>query len=50
MYFLYHHFRVSEYETENKMSAINLASIFGPVLMTVDQVRTASFEVIELGR
>ena len=31
-------FRVAEDSEENKMSIINLASIFGPVLMTVDNV------------
>ena len=32
-------FRVADHEMENKMSALNIASIFGPILMVVDKVR-----------
>ena len=32
------HCRVAEFESINKMTIINLASIFGPVLMTLDKV------------
>ncbi len=37
-------FRVAEYEQDNKMTKINLASIFGPVLMNPEKVKYFFFQ------